>query len=201
MILRTTAASPFGRKVPLASAILGMDEEIRIEPADTTDPNDTLRTQNPLGKLPALLLEDGTALFDSRVILEYLDRQAGGWHILPPDGAARFSALRLQALSDGILDAGILQVYEGRFRPPEKHDPNWLSYQGEKVSRALTVLETDPPALDPMPSVGQIALACALGYLDFRFRGAWRAEHPRLVAWLDSFAAQVPAFAETKPPG
>lgn len=200
MILRSSPASPFARKVRLAAAILGLENAMRIEPADANDPTDSLRRQNPLGKLPTLVLEDGTALFDSRVIVEYLDDHAGGGRILPRASAARFAALRLQALCDGILDAGILQVYEGRFRPAEKHEPKWLSYQAEKVSRALAVLESDPPALDETPNVGQITLACVLGYLDFRFAGTWRDRHPRLVSWLEGFASRVPAFTETKPP-
>jgi glutathione S-transferase len=110
--------------------------------------------------------------------------------------------LRLQALCDGILDASILGVYEGRWRAPEKHEPKWIEHQAGKVERALSVLESAPPALAPspqLPHVGQITLACALGYRDFRFGGTWRGQHPRLVAWLESFAARVPAFAATAP--
>jgi len=97
--------------------VLGLDRDIAIEPADTMNPSDSVRAQNPLGKIPALLLEDGTVLFDSRVILEYLDHHAGGGRILPHDADARFSALRLQALADGVMDASVLLVYEGRWRP------------------------------------------------------------------------------------
>jgi len=199
MVLRSTSASPFGRKVSLAADVLGLAKEIAVEAADPMNAADTLRRQNPLGKIPTLVLEDGSALFDSRVILEYLDHRAGGGRIIPHEPAARFAALRLQALCDGVLDASILQVYEGRWRPAEKHEARWLDYQAGKCERALAALEADPPAIDPIPTVGQIALACVLGYRDFRFDGSWRADHPRLVAWLDRFAAQVPAFAATKP--
>jgi glutathione S-transferase len=89
-------------------------------------------------------------------------------------------------------------VYEGRWRTPENHEAKWLAYQANKVTRALNVLEASPPAVDPIPSVGQIALACLLGYRDLRFAGAWRADYPRLVAWLGSFEKQVPAFAQTR---
>ena len=163
--------------------------------------SDTVRQQNPLGKIPALVLEDGMVLFDSRVILDYLDHRAGGGKIVPKDAAARFAALRLQALADGIMDAAILRIYETRWRTPEHRDPKWVDHQAGKVARALAALEAAPPALTAPPDVGQIALACALGYRDFRFAGTWRGDHPRLVRWLDGFAAQVPAFAATKPQG
>jgi glutathione S-transferase len=172
-----------------------------MERADTTDPNDSLRKTNPLGKIPVLIVEDGSAIYDSRVILDYLDERAGGGKIVPRAGTERLAALRLQALCDGILDASILTVYEGRYRKPDMHEPKWLELQAGKVARALAVLEAAPPPLDPTPHVGQITLACALGYRDFRFGGSWRSEHPRLVAWLDNSAARVPAFAATKPTG
>jgi glutathione S-transferase len=202
MILRFSPSSPFVRKVRVAAALLGLDRDITLERADTTDPNDSLRKTNPLGKIPVLIAEDGSAIYDSRVILDYLDERAGGGKIVPRQGAKRFAALRLQALCDGILDASVLTVYEGRFRKPDMHEPKWLDLQAGKVARALAVLEAAPPALDAspaLPDVGQIALACALGYRDFRFGGSWRSDHPRLVAWLDNFAARVPAFAATKP--
>src|SRR5579871_6945614 len=202
MILRSSPASPFGRKVRMAIAMLGLDNDVKVEATDTSDPNDTVRQQNPLGKIPALLAEDGSAWYDSRVILEYLDHRAGGGKIVPRDPVARLAALRLQALCDGILDASILTVYETRWRKPEMHEAKWLDLQAGKVSRALAVLEAAPPSLEAgqaLPDVGQITLACALGYRDFRFGGSWRSEHPRLVAWLDSFAARVPAYAATKP--
>lgn len=198
MILRSSPASPFGRKVKIAAALLGLAGEIKTEQAETTDPNDSVRLQNPIGKIPVLITEDGTTLFDSRVILEYLDHRAGGGKIFPRVPTARFAALRLQALCDGILDASILLIYEGRWRPAEHHVQKWVDHQGGKVTRALAALEADPPGLDPVPDVGQIALACALGYRDLRFQGAWRKDHPRLVVWLDHFAAAVPAFAATK---
>ena len=198
MILRSSPPSPFGRKVRIAIALLGFDGEVTIEPADPTDLKDSVRAQNPLGKIPVLLAEDGAAYYDSRVILDYLDDRAGGGKIVPREAKARLAALRLQALCDGILDASILTVYESRWRKPETHDQKWLDHQAGKISRGLAALEAAPPPLDKMPDVGQITLACALGYRDLRFGGSWRGAHPRLVAWLDKFAAQVPAYAATK---
>jgi glutathione S-transferase len=198
MILRSGPASPFGRKVRIAASLLGLEDEISIERADTMDPADPVRRQNPLGKIPILILDDGTRLFDSRVILEYLDHRAGGGRIVPNEPTARFAALTLQALCDGLMDASLLQVYEGRWRNADRHEPKWLEHLAGKVSRALAALDANPPALDGTPHVGQIALACALGYQDLRFAGRWRADHARLVAWLDAFAARVPAFAATR---
>ncbi len=199
MILRSSPASPFGRKVRMAAIILGLDAGITVKPADTADPGDSVRQQNPLGKIPALVLDDGMVLFDSRVILEYLDHLAGGGRIIPAAPAARFAALRLQALADGVMDASILRVYEARWRDPAKHEPKWVDHQAGKVTRALATLEAAPPGRDAPPTVGQIAVACALAYQDFRFHGTWRKDHPRLVRFLDEFAAAVPAFAATQP--
>ena len=200
MILRSSPPSPFGRKVRIALALLGFDGQVTVEQADPTKTDDTVRQQNPLGKIPVLIAEDGIAYYDSRVILDYLDDRAGGGKIVPRDPAKRLAALRLQALCDGLLDASILTVYEARWRKPETHDQKWLEHQAGKVSRALTILEAAPPALDDaaLPDVGQIALACALGYRDLRFGGSWRPDHPRLVSWLDNFAARVPAYAATE---
>ena len=200
LTIRTSFGSPFGRKVRIAVSVLGLDGKIRVEPASTQDDADPLRQQNPLGKIPVLQLDDGSWLYDSPVILEYLDTLAGGGRIIPKDTKARFEALRLEALADGILDASILQVYEGRYRAPEKHEPKWLDLQAGKVARGLAALEAAPPQLDTPPHVGQITVACVLGYRDFRFEGSWRKGHPRLVTWLGAFAAGVPAFAATAPP-
>ena len=197
--LRFSPASPFVRKVRIGAALTGLAPEIKLENADTNDPADSMRNQNPLGKIPVLILENGTALYDSRVILEYLDARAGGGRIIPHDAPARIEALRLQALGDGIMDAGILQIYEQRWRAEDQREPRWVEHHAGKVERALALLKTAPPPLAPMIHVGAIAIACALGYLDFRFSGQWRTAHPRLVRWLDEFAARVPAFAETAP--
>lgn len=199
LILRTSPASPFGRKIRIAASILGLSDKIVVKPASTQDSSDPLRQQNPLGKVPVLILDDGTALYDSRVILEYLDHLAGGGQIIPAEPAARFAALRLQALADGLADASILISAEDRWRAAERREPKWLDHQAGKVARALAVLEAKPPGLGVAVDVGQIALACALGYQDARFPGSWREHHPRLVAWLDAFAAQVPEFAATAP--
>ena len=195
LTLRSAPPSPFGRKVKIAAKMLGLMDRIALVDADPTSPDDSLRKQNPLGKIPTLVLEDGTALYDSRVIVEYLDALAGGGKLIPAGGDARFHELTLQALGDGLMDAALLQVYETRFREKEQFGAKWLDHHAGKVGRALAMLEANPPAGDVR--IGQVTLACALGYLDLRFQGAWRKDHPRLVAWLDAFAAKVPAFDAT----
>lgn len=200
LVLRSSPFSPFGRKVKIAAALLGLSDRISVVMADTQDPGDDLRQQNPLGKIPVLLLEDGQAIYDSRVIVDYLDHLAGGGRIIPASAKARFESLTLQALADGITDAAILQVYEKRFRDPAQQSANWLSHQRGKMERGLGVLEKGTlPEPGTTPDIGVIALACALGYLDLRFEG-WRADHPRLAGWVDAFEQQVPAFTATRPP-
>src|SRR6202142_2766988 len=139
MILRSSPASPFGRKVRIAISLLGLADKIEVRETDLNDPADSLRVQNPLGKVPALIVDDGTVYYDSRVILEYLDHLAGGGPCIPRDAAARFAALRLQALCDGILEASLLIVYENRYRPADKHVQSWLDRQADKVTRGMAV--------------------------------------------------------------
>jgi len=199
MILRSTLTSPFGRKVRMAIHHLGLEDRFEIVPANTGDPEDSLRRQNPLGKMPALILDDGTVLFDSRVILEYIDARAGGGRLIPANGPARYRALTLAALADGIIDAALLITYEARFRPEGERSAVFVAHQRDKIVRALDRLEADPPAIEPL-TVGAIGLASAFGYLDWRKALDWRANYPALVAWHARFAAATPAFAATEAP-
>lgn len=202
MQLRSSPPSPFGRKVKIGAVLCGA--HLDIVPADTNDPNDSVRTQNPLGKIPVLLREGAVPLYDSRVILEFLDAEAGGGRILPTSGEPRFAVLATQALADGVMDAALLQVYEARYRPEEIRSAKWLDMQAGKVARGLKAFEAAPPKTSGVSApadLGEIALACALGYLDLRFSGVWREDHPALVEWLDGFAARVPSFEATRVPG
>ncbi len=201
MILRSSPASPFVRKARIGARVLGLTNKIEERDVDLNDPADSVRVQNPLGKIPVLVMEDGTTWYDSRVILNVLDHVAGGGRIVPRDPMARFKAERLQALCDGAMDASVLVVYESRYRPPEMRVGSWVERQADKIARALEALEAAPPAITDPPDVGQIALACLLGYRDLRFSPDWRKDHPKLAAWLEQFAAAVPAFAETKAAG
>lgn len=198
--LFSSPASPYGRKVKLAAAMKGLTDRIEMLTADTNKGDPDLVRYNPLGKIPCLVV-DGEAIFDSHVICEYFDAIGSGPALFPKDGAARWRTLTLGALADGVLDAALLLVYEKRFRPEDKQVAAWIDRQWAKVNGALAHLEAAPPAVGAAPDYGHLTLAAALGYLDFRHGGMWRAGHPKLVAWLDGFAAAVPAFAESTPKG
>ena len=195
--IRIVPASPFARKCRIAAAHLGLSGRVAFVDA-RDDPDDAMRGNNPLGKVPVAILDDGEVLYDSRVILEYLDHLAGGGRIIPADPAARFRALTGQALADGIMDAAVLVGYEARFREPHERSPGWLARQRKKIDAALDEAGRKAGARGGEVDVGAIALACALGFLDLRHGGAWREGRPRLVAFLDDFAARVPAFDATR---
>ena len=198
-VLRSTLTSPFGRKVRMAIDVLGLADGVSIVPADTLDEGDTLREQNPLGKLPCLLLADGTAIYDSRVIIEFLQELTGSNRLVPARGLERYRVLTRAVLADGITDAGLLMVYEARFRQPGTFSERWLSHQRGKIGRALAIFESAPPPSDNTDIVS-IGLTCALGYLDWRKPIEWRDRHPRLVAWLAAFSAHEPAVGRTSVP-
>ena len=200
MTLLSAPASPYSRKVTMTAILKGLIDSINIEAIDTSVPaNEALRARNPLQKIPVLVLADGTEIYDSRVICEYLDSLAPAPALLPASGMERFLVLRQAALADGIMDASILLVYEKRFRPEELRSESWSARQQAKIDTALDILVAAPPTLAATPDLGQVGLAAALGYLDFRQEGKWRAGRPRLVAWLDRFAAEVPAYGMTHP--
>ncbi|GBD42899.1 putative GST-like protein YibF [bacterium HR40] len=202
MRLHTNPASPFGRKVMVTAHELGLADRITVENRAVTpvQPNEAVVADNPLGKLPTLVLDDGTPLYDSRVICEYLDSLAGGGRILPRDGMARFRTFRLQALADGMMEAGVLTRYETFLRPEELRWHAWVEHQKLKITRALDWLEAHPAEYrGEGVDLGRIALGCALGYLDFRF-GAdrWRDGRPQLAAWFEGFATR-PSMQATIP--
>jgi len=193
--------SPFARKVRVAAIELGLAERIELVlmPVVPTEPNPALIPENPLVKLPALEAEDGTALYDSRTICEYLDALAGGGRLFPPAGPARWDALRRQALGDGIMDAGILRRYELVLRPEALRWSDWLRGQQAKIDYALDAAERDAGRWQGAFDIGHVTLACALGWLDFRFADYdWRAKRAALGAWYAQ-AARRPSLAQTMP--
>jgi glutathione S-transferase len=192
--------SPYGRKVKIAMALKGLKDRIEVVQVDTNPlDNPDITRVNPLGKIPALVIDGDTAIFDSNVICEYLDTLAPAPVLFPKGGVERMRTLTLGSLADGILDAALLLVYEKRFRSEDKWHAPWQERQQLKIDRSLDFLERSPPVWTASPDYGHLTLACALGYLDFRHEGKWRSGHPRLVAWLDEFAKAVPAFEETTP--
>ena len=192
--------SPYGRKVKIAMALKGLKDRIEVVQVDTNPlDNPGITRVNPLGKIPALVIDGDTAIFDSNVICEYLDTLAPAPVLFPKGGVERMRTLTLGSLADGILDAALLLVYEKRFRSEDKWHAPWQERQQLKIDRSLDFLERSPPAWTASPDYGHLTLACALGYLDFRHEGKWRSGHPGLVAWLDEFAKAVPAFEETTP--
>lgn len=198
-VLRTSLTSPFGRKVRMAIEVLGLSDRVTVMPVDPLDENDTLRQQNPLGKMPCLLLADGSSIYDSGIIIEYLQELAGGNWLLPPRGLPRFKALTRSRLADGIMDASILVVYDSRFRPGEPPSERWLAHQRGKITRGLAAFEKAPP--DPAKTdIISIGLSCAIGYLDWRKQVDWRAAAPGLVDWFNRFTAHEPAFDRTRAP-
>ena len=197
-ILLSAAASPFGRKAKIALALCDLSEVVEIRHADTNDPADPLSTHNPLGKIPVLILDDGTAVYDSAVIAEWADGEAGSGRIIPP-GPKRIDVLTTHALADGIMEASLSVVYEKRYRPEHKWVDSWIERQEEKTARGLAHLEAAPPPLGDVPDIGAIATACALGYRDFRFGPQWRRSRPALARWLTEFQRLVPAYGETDP--
>lgn len=200
MRLYFSPTSPYVRKVMVLLHETGQMAEVELVSGSGSpiDPGTAPLEANPLGKVPALERAEGPALYDSRVICQYLDARAGAG--LYPEGARRWDTLTVEATGDGILDAALLMVYEGRLRPEELRFAPWVEGQWAKVARALDVLETRwMPHLEGPLDAGQIAVGCALGYLDFRHdaRG-WRNGRPHLAAWAAGFAAR-PSMMATVP--
>jgi glutathione S-transferase len=143
MSLRISAISPYARKVRIAVSVLGLEDRVKLSLADTYDPADQIRAENPLGKVPALLLDDGRTIYDSLVILEFLN-DLGGGEALIPRGSARIDVLVAHALASGMTDAALLRVYEKRWQPAEMHSEKWLEHHAGKMERALDAMEAAP---------------------------------------------------------
>ena len=196
--------SPYVRKVMVLLHEAGLLDRVTLVENATGTPLDPGRTPvaaNPLGKVPTLTRGDGAALYDSRVICQYLDAQAGSGFY--PDGARKWDALVLEATADGILDAALLMVYETRLRPEALHFAPFVEGQWAKIDRTLDVIEARWMAYLAGPlCIGQIALACALGYLDLRHSARnWRAGRPALAAWFAQMEARDSLCATHPPAG
>ena len=201
MRLYHSPTTPFGRKVMTLILLTGLQDRITVcaVAGSPLDPGTMPIDRNPLGKIPALELADGSTIYDSRVICRYLDDLAGA--SLYPAAPRLWQTLTLEATADGILEAALLMVYETRVRPEDKRFPDWVEGQWSKVSRALDAIEAGwLDHLNGPLDMAQVAVGCALGYLDFRMGARnWREGRPNLAAWEARFA-QRPAMQATKPP-
>lgn len=200
MKLYYSTASPFVRKVLVCAHECGVADSIELVPTKVlpSEPNREYARVTPLMKLPALARDDGFVLFDSIVICEYVDSLSKGAHLFPAQGDARWRALRLHALADGILDAAVLARYENNVRPAEMRWKTWTDGQLLKVDQSLDFLEQNAGDLAGI-TIGTIAVGCALGYLDFRYADRkWREGRPKLGAWYEAIAKR-PSFQKTLP--
>ncbi len=196
-----STASPFARKCLVAAHELGLRERLELLPAAAHPVNRdrSIVVHNPLGKVPTLITDDGTVLYDSRVICDYLNALGDG-HLIPLERTARWNVLVEQSLADGIMDAAVLARYEMAVRPEALRWNDWLAGQLDKVTCALADLEKRAAGFGDRVDVGTIAFGCALGYLDFRFQSlAWRDKGPNTAAWFERFGARE-SMATTRPP-
>ncbi len=201
MKLIASLTSPFARKI----RVLLLEKDIPCElvvdipwNADTQVPH-----YNPLGKVPVLLTDGGRAIYDSPIIAEYLDTIVSTPLFLPEDRRRAIEVKQLEALADGVIDACVT-IFLERKRPPERQDMEWIDRQQGKIEHGLQALENSLKdsryLLGDQLTLGDIATACALGYLDFRFPDIdWRSEHPRLLAYAEQLFAR-PSFVKTRPP-
>jgi glutathione S-transferase len=192
MKLLWSSRSPFVRKVMVAAHELGLAQRIETHRVvvGANNPNPDVMAINPLNKVPTLILDDGTALYDSRVICEYLDTLHGGPRLIPVDPASRFAALRRQALGDGLMELNVLRLGEQN-RPQPAQSEKHLAAHRLKTAATLDALEREADRFEARPDIGHIAIACALSHLDFRFAAdAWREDRSRLAQWHAGFATR-----------
>lgn len=189
--------SPYARKARIIVAELGL--QLRVDDVIVSLPADAkLRAVNPLGKIPALQLDDGSVIYDSPVICEYLDTLGSG-SFFPREGDARWRSLTLQALGDGLADAVVRRNQEMRLAP-DRRSPELIQRQTASVEAAFASADHAAPNFPREPTIGEIAIACAIGYLDLRApNDGWRDRYAQLARWLDVFS-QRPAAQATKPP-
>ena len=196
MKLYYSPTSPYVRKVMACAIIRRLDGRIEKHPTNPHASPDDLVADNPLSKVPCLITDDGLSLFGSQLICEYLDSLGDELQLFPGHGAPRWRALKFQGLGDGILDAAVL-CRGDLGRPKEAARDEQIARYREVITRAVDTLEADPPHRHI--DIGSITVACALGYLDFRFASdPWRAGHPKLTAWYELFARNK-GLAETVP--
>ena len=197
MILRSLPHSPFVRKVRVAAHEIGLAHLVECVEAHVFDPATPLLGENPLGKVPTLVRDDGSVLYDSTVICQYLDTLHEGARLFPPEGEALWLALRRNALGDGLGQTATWNIRE-RYRAEGERSPRYMAYYERALERCFAALEGEAPSFGRRFGIGEISIACALSYVDFRYpdRG-WRKSAPHLGAWYDG-VHQRPSMAATK---
>lgn len=196
MKLYYSPTSPYVRKVMACAIIRGLDGRIEKIPTNPHESPAALLADNPLSKVPCLVTDDGLSLFGSQLICEYLDSVGEELPLFPGHGATRWRALKFQSMGDGILDAAVPCRGEQQ-KPQEAARDAQIARFKAAISRTVDALEADPP--HKHIDIGSITVACALGYLDFRFASdPWRPNHPKLAAWFEAFS-QNKGLAETAP--
>jgi len=196
-----SAASPYARKCLVVAHELDLRDKIELLPANASPINRdrTIVACNPLGKVPTFITDDGTVLYDSRVIVEYLNTLGNG-ALIPREGDARWVVLVEQTLADGMLDAALLARYETMLRPENLRWTAWIDGQLDKIRCSLDEMERRVAGFAGRVDAGTIACACAVGYLDFRFPAlAWRNGHPGAATWFETFGARE-SMTATRPP-
>lgn len=188
--------SPYSAKVRMAAAYAGVNLDYVV--TDTNAEPEELIGSNPLGKIPVLITDEGEAVYDSRAITQYLNRLSKN-ALFPRNPEKRTEAERLEALADGMCDCLLAHVYERRSRPEEKIHQPWLDKQWKKVSRALDLLNAEPPKLPKKITAGHIALRAAIGYLDLRFAGQWERGRTKLKRWARRFDEKFPELVVLLP--
>jgi glutathione S-transferase len=189
-------ASPYSAKVRMAAKFAGLDAQAVL--TDTNAAPAELVGNNPLGKIPTLITDEGQAVYDSRAIMQFIDR-AGGKRIFPRNAAKRTEAEVMEALCDGICDCLLAIMYERRFRPAEIVHQEWIDKQWTKATRALDHLEANLPRITKAPNGGHFAAAAMIGYLNLRFPGQWERGRPKLKRWYAKFGASFPELADMLP--
>ena len=202
MQLRYSPTSPYVRKVSITAIETGLDGRIERIPTDPWSAETDLGKSNPIGRVPCLVADDGSAIYDRPVICEYLDSLNEGTKLFPAEREARFKALTLAATADGMLDAGVLLLVETRRRPEELKWDWWVERQSTVIGRCMNVLEdaADDLATDGPITIAEVTIGAGLGWIDLRYPDlGWRKERPALADWFDKISGR-PSFEATEPP-
>tara|TARA_Y100000739_G_C20553498_1_gene439426 strand:- start:309 stop:911 length:603 start_codon:yes stop_codon:yes gene_type:complete len=185
MKLYFSQTSPYVRKVSVVLIETGLDNSVEKIPTNVWDPETEIIKFNPLGKVPTLIIDDATIIYNSPLICEYLDSLHNGEKLFPTNDTNRWKALGLQALGDGMMDAGIIALLESR-RSKEVINTEWIGRQNQVIKRVLDDLENKLEDLQSTVNIGHVSIACSLGWFDFRFPDlGWRKDHPGLADWFE----------------